>query len=631
MRKRDWEVITGWEKRIKVDFGSIGPNHVRWSDWTHKERDIVARKVHESAGISKAHGPRSRRMDDWAKENEPVMIGFARDHKPMPDWAHADYRESGIPEHVKVVWKREKPNDMASHGNWAYDPPGPWKGKVGGIEWSSRPMEPDYDPNKIVGLETEGKMDPKFGGVVSYKTMANGDHVATDGTVISTAESRAKEDVPQWRKFELGRLEILDNVVIPGPNALPKDEDEYGKNRKLTKAHKTRGSKADRVDPAIVRTVQGYYEANREKANKGLNWLRVLKAFGATDADVSPFTAAEAVAGEKIWSGWKPVREALERLEAVADDDDIAAVSDDIAAANRYREAVGLPPVEKSQSDKLREALIDVNEREDVVVKEFDPEAGEFREIRMTEPEARKREMDFYRNGPPMQGHYTVEEWERMCGEEPMIAYVEGWNRLAIIDPGAGAGQPNYWLEGEGAPTETWKYDGDWVKVGLYAADKPPVADTRRVPQHIMDSLPEITEKEADALYEQHRGDSQEWVEQAEPSAGPIVKRVMFHNDIPVAVKKHRLDQFDHLPRMTPEEAHYHFTNVLKLSRYTRTTMDGYWGTVRGWRHPSTHENVAIEEFPGKRKMVGAPYDMAAAIAAGDWAEVARLAAELVD
>ena len=52
MRKRDWDVITGWEKRIKVDFGSLGPSHARWSDWTYKERDIVARKVHESAGVS---------------------------------------------------------------------------------------------------------------------------------------------------------------------------------------------------------------------------------------------------------------------------------------------------------------------------------------------------------------------------------------------------------------------------------------------------------------------------------------------------------------------------------------------------------------------------------------------------
>ena len=46
--KQDWDVETGWEKRIKVDFGSLGPNHVRWSHWTYKERDIVARKIHEN-------------------------------------------------------------------------------------------------------------------------------------------------------------------------------------------------------------------------------------------------------------------------------------------------------------------------------------------------------------------------------------------------------------------------------------------------------------------------------------------------------------------------------------------------------------------------------------------------------
>ena len=125
--RMDWDTITGWEKRIKVDFGSLGPNHPRWSNWTYKERDIVARKVHESALIAQDHGARSKKMEDWAKEHEPIMVDFARDHKPMPDWAHADYRESGIPEHVKVVWKRENPSDMTSKADWAYDPPYPWE------------------------------------------------------------------------------------------------------------------------------------------------------------------------------------------------------------------------------------------------------------------------------------------------------------------------------------------------------------------------------------------------------------------------------------------------------------------------------------------------------------------------
>ena len=304
-RKQDWDVITGWEKRIKVDFGSIGPNHVRWSHWTYKERDIVARKVHESAGISRDHGPRSRRMEDWAKEHAPIMIDFARDHKPMPDWAHADYRESGVPEHVKIVWKRERPHDPASAADWAYDPPGPWEA---GEEpaWSAP-----------VGLPESG-MDPKYGGVVSYKTMPNGDHVDQNGNVISTAESRAKEDVPDWRKFELGRLEDVDGVIIPGPNALPQDEERYGGNVKFTNIHKTRGTNkaSPKADQKIVETVRGYWQSNLNKPNKGENWRRVLIAFGVEEDDgAGPFTVAEALKGEQQWSGWKPVRMELERLE----------------------------------------------------------------------------------------------------------------------------------------------------------------------------------------------------------------------------------------------------------------------------------------------------------------------------
>ena len=163
MRKRDWDVITGWEKRIKVDFGSIGPNHVRWSDWTHKERDIVARKVHESTLVSQNHGPRSKRMEEWAKENAPVMIGFARDQKPMPDWAHAEYRPSGIPEYVKVVWARKDPDNPASLGDWAYDPPCPsdgWKDEGDEPAWSARPKDPDYDPNNDVAPAEEVADDP---------------------------------------------------------------------------------------------------------------------------------------------------------------------------------------------------------------------------------------------------------------------------------------------------------------------------------------------------------------------------------------------------------------------------------------------------------------------------------------
>ncbi len=80
---------------------------------------------------------------------------------------------------------------------------------------------------------------------------------------------------------------------------------------------------------SLVAKVRGYYELNRNRADRGYgeNWLRVLIAFGAeTHATLAPYTAAEARMGERLWSGWRPVREELERLEACNDLADEAAV-----------------------------------------------------------------------------------------------------------------------------------------------------------------------------------------------------------------------------------------------------------------------------------------------------------------
>ena len=363
-RKRDWDVITGWEKRIKVDYGSIGPNHVRWSDWTWKERDIVARKVHESAFISKEHGPRSKAMEEWAEEHAPIMVGFARDHKPMPPWAHADYRESGVPEHVKVVWKRESPNDPTSPGDWDYNPPGPWEE---GEEpaWSAKPKDPDYT----------GHMHAKFGGVISYRTAANGDHIASDGTVISTAESRAKEDVPEWRKFELGRLEDVDGVIVPGPNALPKDEEKYGENVKLTKRGASKALKRIMPDDPNFSPMEKALSWAREThhgEDHQFRWNGVAAALGADNGHRA--MALDEV--RRLWKKFNHNKRWTMAVEALTDSQ-----GDDIASANRYRKAVGLLPIEKSQSEKLHDALVKTNERPDVEVKKFDPDAQEFREI----------------------------------------------------------------------------------------------------------------------------------------------------------------------------------------------------------------------------------------------------------
>ena len=80
------------------------------------------------------------------------------------------------------------------------------------------------------------------------------------------------------------------------------------------------------ADPDLVALVRHYWEINKNKPNRGINWLRVLIAFGAERSEdhggLKPYTVKEAVDSEKIWSGWKPIREELQRLypDPVTDD-----------------------------------------------------------------------------------------------------------------------------------------------------------------------------------------------------------------------------------------------------------------------------------------------------------------------
>ena len=71
------------------------------------------------------------------------------------------------------------------------------------------------------------------------------------------------------------------------------------------------------VSDDLLRTVRSYYETNQSRPpNYGENWKRVLIAFGdVQDDQLTPFTASEAQQGEQEWSGWRPVRQALECLE----------------------------------------------------------------------------------------------------------------------------------------------------------------------------------------------------------------------------------------------------------------------------------------------------------------------------
>ena len=72
------------------------------------------------------------------------------------------------------------------------------------------------------------------------------------------------------------------------------------------------------VSDSLLTTVRRYYDANKDRApSYGRNWKRVLITFrDVQDAQLTPFTAAEALAGEQVWFGWRPIREALECIEA---------------------------------------------------------------------------------------------------------------------------------------------------------------------------------------------------------------------------------------------------------------------------------------------------------------------------
>ena len=384
--------------------------------------------------------------------------------------------------------------------------------------------------------------------VTSYYVRKNGDHVeAGTGRLLSTRESRANEDIPLWKRFEIERLEDVDGHIVPGRNALEKDIEEYGKNITKTKLHKTRGQEyvdlrsnpegnvrpkteefievgnvnsygdvevnityPEGYDELVGRawisddstvsmrcqesagnrhreTVtnadfltfmlpQGYgleeatevklhfyfrkentqmkksapYDFVRSKNVRKVEtrkmdwevrtpWEKKLKVdfpmknhrrwstwtdqerdiyayviyriqelseeFGPKGKQTQDFTTAHADVlidfgrdhkpmPQKYITEHVPPKGISENTEVVWEQPKIdglgkwvaketAAGSEnsEMEAVNRYRNAVGMPPVEPSQNDKLRAALVNVNMRPDVVVKEFNPETKQLEEI----------------------------------------------------------------------------------------------------------------------------------------------------------------------------------------------------------------------------------------------------------
>ena len=573
--KQDWDVVTGWEKRIKVDFGSLGPNHVRWSHWTYKERDIVARKIHEITDIGDIHGNRSKKADDWRKENAPIIVDFARDGKPMPDWAHAEYRESGVPEHIQVIWKRENPNDPASKGDWDYEKPGPWdKGEE--PAWSSKPKDPEYT----------GYMDKKYGGILSYtENKETGDRFDTNGNLISTRESRAKEDVPNWRKFELGRLEDVDGQWVPGPNALPKDIEQYGEN--IAKTGRAKTVKPTKIMPGdtnhtpLEKALNWASESHHGKAHQN-RWNRVAATMGENNGyDTYTFDEVKA-----IWKQFgKNPRWTVAADWFDTDDKDVKGMVEyhfAPAMQGNYTAA----DFEKLWNQKP--VIVQVKGWGKAII---DPKVGV---------------PTYWLDG---EGEAT-ETWERV-GDD--------WKKLTTSVPvGKDKTLTNVPVDSAGN-----------VKVDPipdeYIEDKGPgyESDTNKLDKAVIEKLPEFTEFDAQEFYEENAGDSISWVAQREPSVGPHSVVVLFHNGKPVGRKKSRIDEFEHLPYWTKAQAEKYFIDVMKVGSYSRRSLDGAWNTVKGYCKPNTVEPIALA---ATAKMEGIEKSLDEALRANDWAAVAKFA-----
>ena len=242
--KRDWDVRTGWEKRIQVEL-PLASAHVRFESWSDMERDIVARQHFIRYEIGEEHGYTSKKYKEWAKANESIIVGFARDGEPMPPEAFEDFEDSGVDDDTNVVWHQP---DIAGPGKFIYQ-----KGDLSTRNWDN------YIDAGANAAEIKQRIDERNewldknskvygpGSVVTYSERANGDHVRSDGTLLSTKAQRAAQDIPDWKKFEEGRLEEVDGHTIPGPNALPKDVDQYGHNvAKTGRAKKMKMTKTER-------------------------------------------------------------------------------------------------------------------------------------------------------------------------------------------------------------------------------------------------------------------------------------------------------------------------------------------------------------------------------------------------
>ena len=207
--------------------------------------------------------------------------------------------------------------------------------------------------------------------VTSYYVNENEDHIESGtGRLLSTKESRAKQDIPEWKKFEIGRLEDVDGHIVPGPNALQKDIDQYSANiAKTGRAKKMKPTKIMPDDPNYTPAEKAVNWAAETKHGPAHcdRWNRVAAAFGV-DNGHEPMSSAEI-------SKWWIVHGRNKRWSMAV-------------------EAIGNGHIIEDHEEGMKR----------------------------------------YNSKLSMQGHYTVEEWVKRYYSDPIICKFEGYDELTIYD-----------------------------------------------------------------------------------------------------------------------------------------------------------------------------------------------------
>ena len=166
--------------------------------------------------------------------------------------------------------------------------------------------------------EEKDELRPK-GGYSSTRNHADGRIINEKGETVG----RWDDNEEGIRKHAFTKGKDPDKAVADWKKRKETNVKETSKKSVTNKAKTATAERKTKVKTykapkKLVETVQGYYNNNkgRKDRNYGENWLRVLIAFGAeTSSTLKPYTVKEAEASLKKWHGWKPVLEALEKLE----------------------------------------------------------------------------------------------------------------------------------------------------------------------------------------------------------------------------------------------------------------------------------------------------------------------------